>query len=57
VEPPTAQKPHPPVWIAARNPEAVRPVAALGANLLLDQFVSTEAIGERIALFKAEWTG
>ena len=57
MEPPTAQKPHPPVWIAARNPEAVRPVAALGANLLLDQFVSTEAIGERIALFKAEWTG
>ena len=54
VEPPTAQKPHPPVWIAAGNPESVRNVAALGANLLLDQFASTEAIGERIALFKAE---
>jgi alkanesulfonate monooxygenase SsuD/methylene tetrahydromethanopterin reductase-like flavin-dependent oxidoreductase (luciferase family) len=54
VEPPTAQKPHPPVWIAAGNPESVRDVAALGANLLLDQFASTEAIGERIALFKAE---
>jgi alkanesulfonate monooxygenase SsuD/methylene tetrahydromethanopterin reductase-like flavin-dependent oxidoreductase (luciferase family) len=45
VEPPTAQKPHPPVWIAAGNPEAVRKVAAVGANLLLDQFASTEAIG------------
>ncbi len=54
VEPPTAQKPHPPVWIAAGRPESVRNVAALGANLLLDQFASTEAIGERIALFKAE---
>jgi alkanesulfonate monooxygenase SsuD/methylene tetrahydromethanopterin reductase-like flavin-dependent oxidoreductase (luciferase family) len=42
------------VWIAAGTPESVRHVAALGANLLLDQFASTEAIGERIALFKAE---
>jgi alkanesulfonate monooxygenase SsuD/methylene tetrahydromethanopterin reductase-like flavin-dependent oxidoreductase (luciferase family) len=54
VEPSTAQKPHPPVWIAAGRPESVRKVAALGANLLLDQFSSTEAIGEWIDLFKAE---
>ena len=54
VEPPTAQKPHPPVWIAAGAPESVRKVAAFGANLLLDQFASTDAIGERIALFEAE---
>ena len=54
VEPPPAQKPHPPVWIAAGKPESVRNVAVLGANLLLDQFASTEEIGERIALFKAE---
>ena len=54
VEPPTAQKPHPPVWIAAGAPESIRKVAALGANLLLDQFASTEAIVERLALFKAE---
>ena len=38
VEPPTAQKPHPPLWIAAGNPESIRNVAVLGANLLLDQF-------------------
>jgi alkanesulfonate monooxygenase SsuD/methylene tetrahydromethanopterin reductase-like flavin-dependent oxidoreductase (luciferase family) len=42
------------VWIAASNSESVRRIAALGANLLLDQFASTEAIGERIALFRAE---
>ncbi len=54
VEPPTAQKPHPPVWIAAGSAESVRRVAALGANLLLDQFASIEVIGERIALFAAE---
>jgi alkanesulfonate monooxygenase SsuD/methylene tetrahydromethanopterin reductase-like flavin-dependent oxidoreductase (luciferase family) len=47
-------EPHPPVWIAAGRPESVSKVAALGANLLLDQFASVEAIGERIALFKAE---
>jgi alkanesulfonate monooxygenase SsuD/methylene tetrahydromethanopterin reductase-like flavin-dependent oxidoreductase (luciferase family) len=54
VEPPTAQRPHPPVWIAAGKPQSVRKVAALGANVLLDQFASPEAIGELIALFKAE---
>ncbi len=54
VEPPTAQKPHPPVWMAAGRPESVRRVAALGANLLLDQFASVQAIGERITLFEAE---
>jgi alkanesulfonate monooxygenase SsuD/methylene tetrahydromethanopterin reductase-like flavin-dependent oxidoreductase (luciferase family) len=54
VEPPTFQKPHPPVWIAANKPQSVRKAAGLGANLLLDQFACADAIGERIALFKAE---
>jgi len=54
VEPPTAQQPHPPVWIAAGKPESVRNAAVLGANLLLDQFASIDAIGEWIALFRAE---
>lgn len=54
VEPPTAQKPHPPLWIGAGRPESIRNVAALGANLLLDQFASTETIGEWIALFRAQ---
>jgi alkanesulfonate monooxygenase SsuD/methylene tetrahydromethanopterin reductase-like flavin-dependent oxidoreductase (luciferase family) len=54
VEPPTAQQPHPPVWIAAGKPDSIRNVAARGHKLLLDQFASTEVIGERIAFFRAE---
>jgi alkanesulfonate monooxygenase SsuD/methylene tetrahydromethanopterin reductase-like flavin-dependent oxidoreductase (luciferase family) len=54
VEPPTAQKPHPPFWMGAGSPESIRRVAERGYNLLLDQFASFEEIGKRIALFKAE---
>jgi alkanesulfonate monooxygenase SsuD/methylene tetrahydromethanopterin reductase-like flavin-dependent oxidoreductase (luciferase family) len=54
VEPPTSQKPHPPVWIAAGGPDSIRSVAARGCKLLLDQFASTETVGERLALFRAE---
>src|ERR1700733_5421878 len=54
VEPPTSQKPHPPVWIAAGKPDSIRSVAARGGKLLLDQFASTETVGERVALFRAE---
>jgi len=54
VEPPTAQKPHPPMWMAAGSPDSIRQVAARGYNLLLDQFASFEAVGERIAVYKAE---
>ena len=54
VEPPTAQKPHPPLWMGAGRPASIKKVAARGYNLLLDQFAPFEQIGERIALFKAE---
>src|SRR5262247_461476 len=54
VEPPTAQKPHPPLWMGAGSPTSIKKVAALGYNLLLGQFDSFEEIGEEIALFKAE---
>lgn len=54
VEPPTAQKPHPPLWMAAGSPHSIAQVAERGFNLLLDQFASIDVIGERIALFKAE---
>ncbi|WP_428485684.1 LLM class flavin-dependent oxidoreductase [Rhodopila sp.] len=40
VEPPTAQKPHPPFWQGAGHPDSIRRVAARGHNLLLDQFAS-----------------
>ena len=54
VEPPTAQKPHPPLWMGAGSAASIRKVAALGFNLLLDQYASFEQIRERIALFRAE---
>ncbi len=54
VEPPTAQKPHPPLWMGAGRPESIKKVARRGYNLLLDQFAPFEQIGERIALYKAE---
>ncbi len=54
VEPPPAQRPHPPMWIAAGKPESIRRVAALGCNLLLDQFADTTTIGKRIAFYRAE---
>ena len=54
VEPPTAQKPHPPLWMGAGRPESIKKVARRGYNLLLDQFAPFEQIGERIALYKSE---
>jgi alkanesulfonate monooxygenase SsuD/methylene tetrahydromethanopterin reductase-like flavin-dependent oxidoreductase (luciferase family) len=54
VEPPTAQKPHPPLWMGAGSPESITRVAAHGYRLLLDQYASIGEIGERIALFKSE---
>jgi alkanesulfonate monooxygenase SsuD/methylene tetrahydromethanopterin reductase-like flavin-dependent oxidoreductase (luciferase family) len=54
VEPPTAQKPHPPLWMGAGSPASIKKVVAQGYKLLLDQYASIEEIGERIALFKSE---
>src|SRR5262245_2309521 len=54
VEPPTAQKPHPPIWMAAGSPGSIKKVAERGFKLLLDQFASTSAIVERFSLFKSE---
>jgi alkanesulfonate monooxygenase SsuD/methylene tetrahydromethanopterin reductase-like flavin-dependent oxidoreductase (luciferase family) len=54
VEPPTRQKPHPPIWMAAGNPDSIRKVARRGAKLLLDQFASTALTIERFNIYKAE---
>jgi alkanesulfonate monooxygenase SsuD/methylene tetrahydromethanopterin reductase-like flavin-dependent oxidoreductase (luciferase family) len=54
VEPPTRQKPHPPIWMGAGSPASIRKVAARGCNLLLDQFAPFEQIGARIQLYKSE---
>src|ERR1700689_3889130 len=54
VEPPTAQKPHPPMWMGAGSADSIRQVAERGYNLLLDQFASFESVAERVSIFKAE---
>jgi alkanesulfonate monooxygenase SsuD/methylene tetrahydromethanopterin reductase-like flavin-dependent oxidoreductase (luciferase family) len=54
VEPPPAQRPHPPFWMAAGSPASIRLAAERGFNLMLDQYASPEQIGERIALYRAE---
>jgi alkanesulfonate monooxygenase SsuD/methylene tetrahydromethanopterin reductase-like flavin-dependent oxidoreductase (luciferase family) len=54
VEPPPAQQPHPPLWVAAGSEHSIRRAAARGFNLILDQYASAQTIGERIGLYKAE---
>jgi alkanesulfonate monooxygenase SsuD/methylene tetrahydromethanopterin reductase-like flavin-dependent oxidoreductase (luciferase family) len=54
VEPPPAQKPHPPLWVAAASAASIRRAAARGFNLILDQYAGPELIAERIALYQAE---
>src|SRR5215813_7305329 len=52
VEPPTAQKPHPPIWMGAGGEHSIRQVAAKGYNLLLGQYAAPEDVGKSIAIFK-----
>jgi alkanesulfonate monooxygenase SsuD/methylene tetrahydromethanopterin reductase-like flavin-dependent oxidoreductase (luciferase family) len=54
VEPPAAQKPHPPIWMAAGSPDSIRKVARRGYRLLLDQLASTSLAIERFNIYKAE---
>ncbi|HEV8437709.1 MAG TPA: LLM class flavin-dependent oxidoreductase [Methylomirabilota bacterium] len=54
VEPPTAQRPHPPIWMGAGRPASIKKVAEYGYKLLLDQFAPIDEIGHRIARFKSE---
>jgi alkanesulfonate monooxygenase SsuD/methylene tetrahydromethanopterin reductase-like flavin-dependent oxidoreductase (luciferase family) len=54
VEPPPAQQPHPPLWVAAASDRSIRRAAAGGFNLILDQYASAEQIGARIDAYKAE---
>jgi alkanesulfonate monooxygenase SsuD/methylene tetrahydromethanopterin reductase-like flavin-dependent oxidoreductase (luciferase family) len=54
VEPPSAQRPHPPLWMGAGSPASIKQVAAKGYSMLLGQFDSLELISQEIALFKAE---
>jgi alkanesulfonate monooxygenase SsuD/methylene tetrahydromethanopterin reductase-like flavin-dependent oxidoreductase (luciferase family) len=54
VEPPPAQKPHPPFWVAAGSEHSIRRAAARGFNLILDQYASPQQLAERIGIYKAE---
>src|SRR6266403_3896396 len=51
VEPPTAQKPHPPIWMGAGSPDSIRKVAGRGAKLLLDQHASMAVTIERFNIY------
>src|SRR6185437_10573801 len=53
VEPPPAQSPHPPFWVAAGNPHSIRRAASRGFNLILDQYADPATLGERIGIYKA----
>ena len=54
VEPPPAQRPHPPFWVAAGSAPSIRRAAAGGFNLILDQYAGAAQLAERIAVYKAE---
>ncbi len=54
VEPPPAQSPHPPLWVAAGNSHSIKRAGARGFNLILDQYASPAMLGERIAIYRAE---
>jgi alkanesulfonate monooxygenase SsuD/methylene tetrahydromethanopterin reductase-like flavin-dependent oxidoreductase (luciferase family) len=53
VEPPTAQKPHPPFWMGAGSANSVREVAERGYNMLLGQHSLAEEILEQVAQFRS----
>src|SRR5256886_11456059 len=53
VEPPTAQKPHPLLWIGAGSPASIKKVVATGFHLLLGQLDSSTNVRGEIALLKA----
>ena len=52
VEPPTAQKPHPPIWMGAGSDRSIRQVAEKGYNLLLGQYASPEDVAHSIAVYR-----
>ncbi|MGH7113983.1 MAG: LLM class flavin-dependent oxidoreductase, partial [Stellaceae bacterium] len=54
VEPPTAQKPHPPFWMGAGSANSVRQVAERGYNMLLGQHSLATEILDQVAQFKRE---
>jgi alkanesulfonate monooxygenase SsuD/methylene tetrahydromethanopterin reductase-like flavin-dependent oxidoreductase (luciferase family) len=54
VEPPTIQKPHPPIWQAAGSDDSIRRVARDGFNVMFDQFANIKRTAERLAIWRDE---
>ncbi|HJU18821.1 MAG TPA: LLM class flavin-dependent oxidoreductase [Stellaceae bacterium] len=54
VEPPTAQRPHPPFWMGAGSAASVSEVVRRGYNMLLGQHALPEEILEQVAQFRTE---
>src|SRR5579864_8777298 len=54
VEPPTAQRPHPPFWMGAGSERSVRQVATRGYNMLLGQHDLADDVLRWVAQFKAD---
>ncbi len=54
VEPPSAQRPHPPFWMGAGSERSVRQVAERGYNLLLGQYDMPEDVLRHVAQFKRD---
>jgi alkanesulfonate monooxygenase SsuD/methylene tetrahydromethanopterin reductase-like flavin-dependent oxidoreductase (luciferase family) len=57
VEPPTAQRPHPPIWMGAGGESSVRRVAERGYNLLLGQYASPADVGRSVAAYRSAVEG
>src|SRR5947209_109704 len=54
VEPPSAQRPHPPFWMGAGSERSVRQVAERGYNLLLGQYDLPDQVLGFVEQFKRE---
>src|SRR5712675_278085 len=54
VEPPPAQRPHPPFWMGAGSKRSVAEVARRGYNLLLGQYDLAEDVVGFVAQFRAD---
>src|SRR5437762_6151274 len=54
VEPPPAQRPHPPFWLGAGSERSVAEVSRRGYNLLLGQYDLAEDAIHHVAQFKAD---
>jgi alkanesulfonate monooxygenase SsuD/methylene tetrahydromethanopterin reductase-like flavin-dependent oxidoreductase (luciferase family) len=53
VEPPPAQRPHPPLWVAAGSPQSIARAGERGFNLILDQYAGPAVLTERTAIYQA----